>query len=255
MQGHVPIDMKYTDPENGHIRYIEIVDQTNGVGSSAKLGIPLGLQSTQITFDSQLVHLPIDYIVNVFALPFLLGQNGLSLGDMTENSQYIGNQTITLRDLDTTGQFQYTSKTHLLDYARFTDLTVGNLGRIMSGRIGDRTTIDAQFNTHATETRYLLQIYGQLRAPPDVIVGELLATSKLLDSNTIYANGTARANHILNTVYPIDRIEVLNQNGNVVTPKLVVGEVGGNLVLVLFDAADERQIIHFRVNVYGRLNA
>lgn len=248
----MPTTLSYTDPENGRIRYIEVLDQTQGVGSSADINMALGKPTIFITFGSLLVQLPIDYIVNIYADPFIVGQSGISFGQMTDRSEYIGNQTITASDMDEYGMFVFTDATHLLDYARLRDLTVENSGVIVTGVIVDRSTLRVIFKRTAL-TRYLLQLYGQTRPPPDVIVGTVLSTSVLLDSNTILVNGTTRSSYVLKTAYPIDRLEVLNQNLHNVNPELVVGEVGGNQVMVLFEAADERQIIHFKVNVYGRL--
>lgn len=82
---------------------------------------------------------------------------------MREDSVRIRNETINLKDLDASGLFRYTFERHRLDYVRFSDLTVGHLGQIMSGRIADSQSIIAQFNQHARETRYLFQAFGRWR--------------------------------------------------------------------------------------------
>lgn len=241
----------FTDNDNGRIRFVEVLDQTNGVGSRVQTISNLNSNTISLAFDSDLPDLSIDYIVNVYGDSFLSGQGGMAFGKLTNDSVLIHNQTVTQEDLNDSGVFEFSSQNATFDLARFTDLTEGNLGRIRGVVIDqDLHTIRASFDPAVT--RYLFQAYGQAVMQPDIVVGELHPTSELLDSNTIRVNGT-RALYNLQTDYPIDRIEVMNRRRNHVRTRLVDGSVNGTQVIVLFET-DSPQIIHYRVNTYGRLD-
>lgn len=193
--------------------------------------------------------LPTNNLVNIYVEPFIYGQNNIATGQLAANSVYIGNQTITSADV-VDGLFQYTSTKYVLDYVQFFDLTVGNLGRPTNPIIVKGNIVRVRFDTGTTQ--FLAQYYGHLMPPPDITVGNILPNSVLLDSNTVYSNNV-HTGYELNTAYPIDRIEVLNQNQNIVTPTLVTGAVGDNLIVAYFEKVNADAVIYFRVNVYGRL--
>lgn len=208
----------------------------------------LHTRSLRIWFGSDLYQGRIEYIVNIFGQASV--PNDFELGSLTNSSEHISTQLITRANLSFGSEFTYVLDAHTFDYAKLTDLSNGTGARVYyaneyNGRLH---LVFEPFGALS----YMLDVYGTPANSSGITVGELHPGSIALASDIVSEFGT-HSTFVRRTSYPIDRIEVINrETRSSVRASLLVGEVGGNTVVVLFEA-DEPSFIHFSVNLFGRI--
>lgn len=259
--GRAPLELHYVG--SAIVRAVHCYDQTNGTGAYVAYIDGIGTRAVYVQFRSQLPHGGrIDYRLEFHADRPFGGYETFYVGRMQAHSERIESLLLLAERadgaeepaalLDAAGGYSYRMPAdYRLDLARLTDASAGECDRVLDAAERADLTLYVRFARTRGCVRFRLDVYGQWGSEWTLIVGQRLADSELLWVERVDVVGE-RETRVLQTERLIDRIEVRNvERDGRVRARLVTGEVGGRVVVVMFEA-DETWRMHFEVMVWVR---